>query len=194
MTVSHWPSDSPASIINGRFHVVKLGGIHPVPHFSQMCMFVDSGERSSTYQSHDVKSVLALKTELQNTPKQATSNKSNVCNRVQRNATIVNRGILSFNMSFGRELIVLLTKPSMFGMPKWVWPLMNRYRMFFIQTSTLPPCMHHKLTKHGRFCKQNNQLPTKTHVELNDNSIVWEFSLLDCTTPVMHILVVVEVV
>jgi hypothetical protein len=30
--------------------------------------------------------------------------------------------------------------------------------------------MHHKLTKHGRFCKQNNQLPTKTHVELKDNS------------------------
>ena len=34
----------------------------------------------------------------------------------------------------------------------------------------LPPRMHHKLTKHGRFCKQNNQLPTKTHVELKDNS------------------------
>jgi hypothetical protein len=32
--------------------------------------------------------------------------------------------------------------------------------------------MHHKLTKHGRFCKQNNQLPTKTHGELKDNSIV----------------------
>jgi len=30
--------------------------------------------------------------------------------------------------------------------------------------------MHHKLTKYGRFCKQNNQLPTKTHVELKDNS------------------------
>jgi hypothetical protein len=47
---------------------------------------------------------------------------------------------------------------------------MNRYRMFYLQTSTLPPRMHHKLTKHGRFCKQNNQLPTKTHVELKDNS------------------------
>jgi hypothetical protein len=55
--------------------------------------------------------------------------------------------------------------------PKWVWPSMNRYRMFFIQTSTLPPGMHQKLTKHGRFCRQNNQLPTKTHVELKDNSI-----------------------
>jgi hypothetical protein len=30
--------------------------------------------------------------------------------------------------------------------------------------------MHQKLTKHGRFCKQHNQLPTKTHVELEDNS------------------------
>jgi hypothetical protein len=44
--------------------------------------------------------------------------------------------------------------------------------MFFVQTSTLPPRMHHKLTKHGRFCKQNNQLPIKTHVELKDNSNV----------------------
>jgi hypothetical protein len=43
--------------------------------------------------------------------------------------------------------------------------------MFFVQTSTLPPRMHHKLTKHGRFYKQNNQLPTKTHVELKDDSI-----------------------
>jgi hypothetical protein len=42
--------------------------------------------------------------------------------------------------------------------------------MFYLQTSTLPPRMHHKLTKHGRFCKQNNQLPTETHVELKDNS------------------------
>ena len=33
--------------------------------------------------------------------------------------------------------------------------------------------MHLKLTKHGRFCKQNNQLPTKTHDELKDNSIVY---------------------
>jgi hypothetical protein len=43
--------------------------------------------------------------------------------------------------------------------------------MFYVQTSTLPPRMHQKLTKHGKFCKQNNQLPTKTHVELKDNSI-----------------------
>ena len=30
--------------------------------------------------------------------------------------------------------------------------------------------MHLKLTKHGRFCEQDNQLPTKSHDELKDNS------------------------
>ena len=49
---------------------------------------------------------------------------------------------------------------------------MNWYRMFFVQTSTLPPRMHQKLTKHEKFCKQNNQLLTKNHDELEDNSIV----------------------
>jgi len=35
--------------------------------------------------------------------------------------------------------------------------------------------MLQKLTKHGRFCKQNNQLPTKSHDELKDNSIeAWQ--------------------
>jgi hypothetical protein len=38
--------------------------------------------------------------------------------------------------------------------------------------------MHKKLTKHERFCKQINQLPTKSHVELEDNSIVMHFFLL----------------
>jgi hypothetical protein len=47
---------------------------------------------------------------------------------------------------------------------------MNRYRMFYVQASTLPPRMHQKLTKHGRFCNQNNQLPTESLVELKDNS------------------------
>jgi hypothetical protein len=110
-------------------------------------------------------------------------------------------------MTFGRELVVLLTKLSMFGkflvhawrfenrtfyisswriklilaplflapsqsgILKWVWPSMNQYRMFFVQTSTLPPRMYQRLTKYGRFCKQNNQLLTKSHNELKDNSI-----------------------
>ena len=34
--------------------------------------------------------------------------------------------------------------------------------------------MHQKLTKHGRFRKQNNQLPTKSHDELEDNSNVFD--------------------
>ena len=93
--------------------MVKLGGIHPVPHFSQMCMFVDTGERSSKYQSHDVKSVVALKTELQNTPNK-----------------------------------LLVTKAT-----------------YAIECNA-------------------------TQLFVN----VWEFSLLDCTTPVMRMLVVVEVV
>ena len=33
--------------------------------------------------------------------------------------------------------------------------------------------MHLKLTKHGEVCKQNNELPTKSHDELKDNSIVY---------------------
>jgi hypothetical protein len=49
---------------------------------------------------------------------------------------------------------------------------MNRYTMFYVQTSTLPPRMYQKLIKHGRFCRKNNQLPTKSHVELKDNSNV----------------------
>jgi len=32
--------------------------------------------------------------------------------------------------------------------------------------------MLQKLTKHEKFCKQNNQLPTKSYVELKDNSFV----------------------
>ena len=57
---------------------------------------------------------------------------------------------------------------------KWVWSSMNRYRMFFVQTSTRPPNMHLKLTKHGRFCKQNNQLPTESNNELKDNSNMFQ--------------------
>ena len=54
---------------------------------------------------------------------------------------------------------------------------MNQNKMFFVHTSRLPPRMHQKLTKHGRFYKQKNQLPTKSHVELKDNSI--EFKKID---------------
>ena len=40
------------------------------------------------------------------------------------------------------------------------------------------------LTKHGRFCKQNNQLPTKTHAELKDNSNINHVSRLKHTTQI----------
>ena len=56
------------------------------------------------------------------------------------------------------------------GMPKWVWPSMNQHRVIFVQTSTLPPSMHHKLPDHGRCCMQNNQLPTKCPFESKDIS------------------------
>jgi hypothetical protein len=63
---------------------------------------------------------------------------------------------------------------------------MNRYRMFFIQTSTLPPRMHQKLTKHGRICQQNNQLPTKSHDELGDNSTMPHFQHSNFLLPICH--------
>ena len=45
------------------------------------------------------------------------------------------------------------------------------YRTFFVQTSTwLPPSSHRTVTEHGRCCMQNNQLPTKIHVELLGNT------------------------
>jgi hypothetical protein len=46
------------------------------------------------------------------------------------------------------------------GMPKWIRPSMDQYSMFFVQTSTLPPSMHRKLTKHGRVVwKTTNSWP-----------------------------------
>ena len=44
---------------------------------------------------------------------------------------------------------------------------MNRFRMFFVQTSTRPPT---HAPKAYQTWKQNNQLPTKSHDELKDNS------------------------
>ena len=53
---------------------------------------------------------------------------------------------------------------------------MNWFRMFFVQTSTQPPNMHLELTKDRKFCKQNNQLPTKNHDEFMNNSITVHLS------------------
>ena len=57
-------------------------------------------------------------------------------------------------------------------MPNWVsvWPIMNQYKMFYVQTSTwLRPNMCRKFLEHGRNCMHNNELLTKSHVELEDN-------------------------
>ena len=47
---------------------------------------------------------------------------------------------------------------------------MSQYRMVFFQTPMLTPIIHWRLTEHGNICMQINQLPTKTLVELQDNS------------------------
>ena len=47
--------------------------------------------------------------------------------------------------------------------------------------------MHLNLTKHGRFCKQNNQLPTKSHDELKDNSITFWMIRIDQNNRVLNL-------
>jgi hypothetical protein len=59
---------------------------------------------------------------------------------------------------FGSSRAELILAPL--GMPKWVWRSVNQFKMFFVQTSTLPPSMHKRLTKHGRCRMRNNQLLT----------------------------------
>ena len=41
--------------------------------------------------------------------------------------------------------------------------------MFFLLISTVPPSMQRKLTENGECCMQNNQLPTNSHGEVEDN-------------------------
>ena len=78
---------------------------------------------------------------------------------------------------------------------------MNQCRMFFVQTSTLPPCMHRVLTEYGRCCMQNNSLLTKSPVELEENSTIAGalsvfrplehiFWSLVWATPLIHIILV----
>ena len=50
---------------------------------------------------------------------------------------------------------------------------MNRYRMFFVQTSTVPSSMHRELAEHGKSLIQTNQLQTRSHLELEDDSTVY---------------------
>ena len=53
-----------------------------------------------------------------------------------------------------------------------VWPSMTDIECSLFKPPHSLQHMHPKLTKHGRFSKQNNQLPTKSHDELKDNSNV----------------------
>ena len=102
-------------------------------------------------------------------------------------------------ISWGSLRIKLISAPL--DTPKWVWPSMNRYRMFFDQTITLPPNMHHKLTEHERCWMRNIWFPTKSHVESDDNSnfsipcsillvvfqdIRWCKGLLSCPQELSH--------
>lgn len=50
---------------------------------------------------------------------------------------------------------------------------MNQHSMFFGQTSTLTTRMSLKLTKHGKFRMENNQLPTNAPVELKVKSLLY---------------------
>lgn len=71
---------------------------------------------------------------------------------------------LCLNLNKGLPILVresqsqVLAARGPLRMPKWVWPLMNWYRTFFIQTSTVPRKVHCKLTAHGRllYCKTTN--------------------------------------
>ena len=59
------------------------------------------------------------------------------------------------------------------GMPKWVRSSTNLHRMFFVQTSTLPPSMHHKLTYWTwKLLYAKQRLLSKNHVELENNSSI----------------------
>ena len=61
------------------------------------------------------------------------------------------------------------------AMLNWVSPSINRYRMFFVQTATWPPA--HAPRTHQTW-QQNNQLPTKSHDELKNNSNILTYNQL----------------
>ena len=49
------------------------------------------------------------------------------------------------------------------AMPQCFQRSMNQYKLF--KPPTLPPSMHQKPTNDGKSCMQNDQIPTKRHVE-----------------------------
>ena len=78
---------------------------------------------------------------------------------------------------FGLVRAKLILAPL--GMLIWVRPSISRYRMFFIQTSTLLPSMQNMDCV---VCK-TTQLPTKSHVELEDDSNI--VGLFLCCHPLL---------
>ena len=60
------------------------------------------------------------------------------------------------------------------------WSWMNQYRLFFVQTFTLPPSTHQKFTRKGSCWMAINQLLTKSHVELEDYSICMNAFVVLC--------------
>jgi hypothetical protein len=59
--------------------------------------------------------------------------------------------------SLGAKLILAPLDMS----KKRVWPSMRDIKKFLIQASTPTPSMQQKLTKHGKSCMQNSQIPTQ---------------------------------
>lgn len=55
--------------------------------------------------------------------------------------------------------------PNFFSTSWYARMSLNQYRMFVIETSTLPPSMYQKLIKCGRCSMQNNKLPTGSFIE-----------------------------
>jgi len=77
------------------------------------------------------------------------------------------------------QLILVHSEPNSLLAPSWdakMSSTLNKpFYNIFVQISTLRPGMHQKITKHGRCCMQNYQLPTKSHVELENNSKIQAF-------------------
>jgi hypothetical protein len=85
-------------------------------------------------------------------------------------------------MSFGRELVVLLTKPSV----GWRF----EQRTFYIgswRVKLILACQDAKMSLALHEPIQNNQLPIKTHVALKDNSIFAQNNQDPTTMVVNHI-------
>ena len=57
--------------------------------------------------------------------------------------------------------VVLEFRQTALNLGPWVWPSMNWYRIFFVQTSTPLPSMHRNLTERVRCCMQRTNSQPK---------------------------------